>query len=67
MTLDEEKLKYVVECIAETDRLRKKLCVLRDVLTFARRTEARWYYGGSANAAVKRASLDHSKLLRGLR
>lgn len=63
---DEDKLKLVEECISETDRLRKKLCTLRDELKTAVKSNSFWY-GGAANAAVKRASLDHSKLLRRLR
>jgi hypothetical protein len=68
MTAVKEKLDYVIECIEETDRLRKRLCALREVLKQAIKDDYRdWYSGGKENASVKRASLDHAKLLRELR
>jgi hypothetical protein len=68
MTAVKEKLDYIIECIEETDRLRKRLCALREVLKQQIKDDFRdWYSGGKENASVKRASLDHAKLLRELR
>lgn len=60
----DERLKLVEECIAETDRLQRKLRILRDELRLAKKDDFFWV--GSANASVKRARIDHYKLLRRL-
>jgi hypothetical protein len=61
------KLELGIECIEETDRLRKRLCALREDIKEQAKTGYSYYHGGKANASVKRSSLDHAKLLRELR